>query len=177
MVPVEWGMKRGAVNQCRTQDGAVRWVSKAGLYFHRNTQAHILMPPDKLGLPCHGQKKKKKKKLRGSSLVLYRARNSRALQKWGENFLHPIFALLSEAVFSKLYFPQHLEHHTDIFKIQICPCLPNFYVCISSSFLLPPLHFKAKKSVKLFSVYSSGSGLFFFLIQSLEVFLIISHTL
>lgn len=60
MVPVEWGMKRGAVNQCRTQDGAVRWVSKAGLYFHRNTQAHILMPPDKLGLPCHGQKKKKK---------------------------------------------------------------------------------------------------------------------
>lgn len=61
MVPVEWGMKRGAVNQCRTQDGAVRWVSKAGLYFHRNTQAHILMPPDKLGLPCHGQKKKKKR--------------------------------------------------------------------------------------------------------------------
>lgn len=52
------GNERGAGNQCRAQDGAVRWVSKAGLYFHRHTQAHILMPPDKWDLPRPGQKRK-----------------------------------------------------------------------------------------------------------------------
>lgn len=120
----------------------MRWVSKAGLCF---SQAHILMPRDKLDLPCPGPKTKNNSG--GTRWFYIREENSAKTE--GGNILHPIFATPSRAVLCKLYFPQN--NHTDIFEIQVCPHCTRFsrFVFQALFYCHPCVLKPKKKSVKL----------------------------
>lgn len=50
------------------------------------SQAHILMPPDKLGLPCHGQKEEEKKRIAGKLAGFVSGKKQQSSAKTGGKF-------------------------------------------------------------------------------------------